>query len=230
MENSLLPTPAELAVLCQQNKAVGSMITTGILVFIAIVTVSLRLYVCIVIRRNVGWDDYFIVASLVSVETCSERESLFRQRNLLIHLKIAGLVAFGLFGKLFASGMGRHVVCLTLEEVSNTAKWSLFSQIFISISLGLTKISVAIFVLRIIDQAQKRFSEFLWVLIAFVTVTHVIQFVLFVIQCRPLEAVWNPFVRGHCFSISVVYLVSYINYGELRLQSLWIRLTYQLRS
>lgn len=214
MDNPLLPTPEELAVLCQQNKAVGSMIITSILLFIAIITVSLRLYVCIAIRRTTGWDDYFIVASLVSVDTCSNQVVTTQAERLLIHIKISGLVAFGLFSKLFASGMGRHIVCLTLAEVSETAKWSLFSQIFISISLGLTKISVCIFVLRIIDKAQRRFSQFLWVLIAFVTVTHIIQFVLFLVQCRPLEAVWNPFVRGHCFSINVVYIVSYINYGE----------------
>lgn len=110
--------------------------------------------------------------------------------------------------------MGRHIICLTLADASEVAKWSLLAQVFISISLGLTKISVCIFVLRIIDKAQRRFSQFLWVLIAFVTVTHVIQVVLFLVQCRPLEAVWNPFVRGHCFSINAVYLVSYINYGE----------------
>lgn len=73
MDNALFLRPGELAALCQQNKAVGSMIILSILAFIAIVVVSLRFYVCIALRRSTGLSDYFILASLVSVETCSNQ-------------------------------------------------------------------------------------------------------------------------------------------------------------
>ena len=36
---------------------------------------------------------------------------------------------------------------------------------------------------------------------------------LFLVQCRPMAAIWNPRVHGQCFSPHITYLVGYIGFG-----------------
>ena len=129
-------------------------------------------------------------------------------------IKATGITAFALYVKLIASGMGRHLICLTLQDISDVAKWSLFAQIFIVCTLGLTKVSVCIFVMRIVDKAQRRFTHCLWALIGFITISHLVQIILFLVQCRPIEAVWNIFIQGDCFSTRVTYISAWVNYSE----------------
>lgn len=51
---------------CEANQGVVGLAFTWILLTIGIIAVSLRLYVRLGIRHNIGWDDYTAVASLVS--------------------------------------------------------------------------------------------------------------------------------------------------------------------
>ena len=59
-------SPAALAALCEQNRGVTAIGIASVLVGIAIVTVSLRLYIRKYVLNSMGWDDYTIAASLVS--------------------------------------------------------------------------------------------------------------------------------------------------------------------
>lgn len=135
----------------------------------------------------------------------------------LMSEKFVGFIAFGFYFKLFASGMGRHIYCLSPQQIMDTAEWSLLAQIFISINLGLTKISVCIFILRLIKTAQRKLTRFIWVLMSFIVATHIVQVVLFIIECRPIEAAWNPLIKGRCFSVHVTYMIAYLNFSELYL-------------
>lgn len=137
------------------------------------------------------------------------------QELTLMFQKLIGFIAFGFYFKLFASGMGRHIYCLSPQQIMDTAEWSLLAQIFISIDLGLTKISVCIFILRVIKNAQRKLTRFIWVLVSFVVATHIVQIVLFTIECRPIEAVWNPLIKGRCFSVHVTYMIAYLNFSKL---------------
>ena len=50
---------------CKQDRGTEALVVVSVLLSIATVTVALRLYIRIFMRRSLGWDDYFIVASLV---------------------------------------------------------------------------------------------------------------------------------------------------------------------
>lgn len=113
------------------------------------------------------------------------------------------------------AGMGRHIYCLPSEQILDVEKWALLSQIGVSITLGLMKISVCLFVLRVVDKARKGIAKALWLLIYFVALTHILQVIMYVIQCRPLAALWNTKVKGQCFSTHIVYMVAYLNYGKI---------------
>lgn len=113
------------------------------------------------------------------------------------------------------AGMGRHIYCLPSEQILDLKKWALLSQIGVSITLGLMKISVCLFVLRVVDKARKGIAKALWLLIYFVALTHILQVIMYVIQCRPLAALWNTKVKGQCLSTHIVYMVAYLNYGKI---------------
>lgn len=72
-------------------------------------------------------------------------------------------------------GVGRHIYCLTSNQISSALRWSIYAQIANIIGIGLVKISVCLCVLRVIDKVGKMLSRFLWVIIAFVSTSHLAQ-------------------------------------------------------
>ena len=92
-------------------------------------------------------------------------------------------------------------------------KWSVIAQIFNVIGIGLAKISVCLSVLRIINRTGKKLVVFLWIIIAFAAASHLVQVMLFLVQCRPIAAIWDPRIRGKCFSSHYTYLAGYIGFG-----------------
>ena len=128
--------------------------------------------------------------------------------------QLFGIIAFGLYVQLYHSGMGRHIQCLDIQNISDSLKYSFLSQIFITVNLGLSKVSVCLMVLRVIKKSQDRFTLFLWALIAFVIISHVVQVILFLVQCRPTRYVWAILQAGHCFSARYTYIISYVTTGK----------------
>lgn len=89
------------------------------------------------------------------------------------------------------------------------------AQIVNVIGIGLVKVSVILCVLRLIDRAREQLNVFLWILVGFVSASHLAQVLLFLVQCRPMAAIWNPHVHGKCFSPHVTYLAGYIGFGKM---------------
>lgn len=129
-------------------------------------------------------------------------------------------------------GVGRHIFCLAVDRISAAIEWSIYAQIVNIIGIGLVKISVCLCVLRVIDKVGKMLSKFLWVIMAFVSLSHLAQVrriqsspsiedakiqkvILFLVQCRPMAAIWDAEVKGECFSSHVTYLAGYIGFGKL---------------
>jgi len=72
-------------------------------------------------------------------------------------------------------GVGRHINCVALNQIPSTVQWSIYAQIVNIIGIGLVKISVCLCVLRVIDKVGMILSRFLWVVIAFVSASHLAQ-------------------------------------------------------
>lgn len=119
----------------------------------------------------------------------------------------------GSLTKLVFEGLGRHVYCLPREQVLQAVKWSVIAQLFNIIGIGLAKISVCLCVLRIIDRTRTGLAVFLWVVIAFVSASHLSQVILFMVQCRPMAGIWNPHIHRKCFSSRITYMAGYIGFG-----------------
>lgn len=157
---------------------------------LAMLIVTLRIYFRLGLRHGLHSDDYTIAAAM-----------------------IVGLIGAALLTKLVQAGAGKHIACLPPGQIYPVLKWSQLAQIANVLGIGLVKVSVCLCVLRLIDRARRRLSQFLWVLIAFVAVSHFVQILLFLLQCRPFNAMWNPKIKGTCFSAHVVYTAGYTNYG-----------------
>ncbi len=134
-------------------------------------------------------------------------------RNHLTIAQVAAIIGTGSLTKLVVEGLGRHIWCLPPDHLSQALKWSTIAQICNVIGIGLAKISVTLCVLRIIDRTRTGLAVFLYAVIAFVSASHLSQVILFIVQCRPMAAIWNPHIQGKCFSPHITYLAGYIGFG-----------------
>ena len=75
----------------------------------------------------------------------------------------------------------------------------------------LTKVSICFLVLRI--PTNKTLIRSLYILIVSLLVVNGATTIVFLAQCRPLEALWNPEVKGHCWSIKVYLYIGYLQGG-----------------
>ena len=111
-------------------------------------------------------------------------------------------------------GLGRHIYCISPESRVGIRKWIAFLQLANVIGIGLAKVSVCVLVLRVIDKAAVKFSRFLWAIIVFVSAVHLTEIIVILVQCIPLEALWNPGVKGKCGSRYLKFTVLYIENGD----------------
>ncbi|KAL8788441.1 MAG: hypothetical protein Q9213_001664 [Squamulea squamosa] len=186
MEEATHPTAA----LCSGDRGPLLLAVGWVLLGLAILVVATRIYFRSNLRHGINWDDYLVVASLV-----------------------VGIIGGSFLTKLVQTGAGKHIYCLPRGQIYPVLKWSLLAQVCNVLGIGLVKISVCLCVLRLIDRARRRLSQFLWVMIIIVAVSHLIQALIFLVQCRPLNALWNPKVKGTCFSSRVAYTAGYANYA-----------------
>ena len=129
--------------------------------------------------------------------------------------KVINLFSDAFYTKMSLSGMGRHIVCLTEEQIFAVLKWSTLAQILEMIALAFVKVSICLFMIRMIQHTMKRVRQGLWILIGLIIACHIAVFFLFVLQCVPLTAVWDPSVSGKCYGLGLTYSVAYWGVGTL---------------
>ncbi|RAH69139.1 uncharacterized protein BO66DRAFT_376233 [Aspergillus aculeatinus CBS 121060] len=147
---------------------------------IASLAVVLRLYTRIWLTQKAGWDDGFIIVSLTNALVCS------------------GLVQVGI-----RYGLGKHLRDIADREARIQAfKYTVIAPNFSVISTTTGKISVVIFLLRLMGQAatpSKRW--FLYVLTIVSIIWNTLAIVAIIGFCRPAEKIWRPETPGECFSL-----------------------------
>ena len=63
---------------------------------------------------------------------------------------------------------------------------------------------------------SKRVIYFLWLLIVALIVVNASCAIVYILQCRPMAALWNPTVEAHCWSSNVYLIWGYIQGGNGR--------------
>lgn len=97
-------------------------------------------------------------------------------------------------------GAGRPYHYLKPTQISNIIKWNTMYQLDNIPSVALTKLSILLFVLRIVRVRQKDgiIAWTVYVTIAVTVLSTVLIEVAIGAQCIPLEALWNPLLSAQC--------------------------------
>lgn len=143
---------------------------------IAVVLLSLRMYVRINIIRKFWWDDVFILIAVV-----------------------IGATKFCILGLEYHNGVGRHSYYLSPEQIVRAVEFETWSNFLISIGNLFLRLSVASMLFQLIA-SNKRWRFSLYGIIAFITVTNVTSAIIILTWCRPTKKIWNLTVPGECWS------------------------------
>ena len=95
-------------------------------------------------------------------------------------------------------GFGRHKAYLTAHQLQEFQKYTYGEWIQTFTTLMWTKVSICLFLLRI--PFTKYLVRPLQIALGVLIVSNIILTVLWIVQCRPIAAVWDKSIDGQCFS------------------------------
>lgn len=96
----------------------------------------------------------------------------------------------------------RHVYYLFKQQIIETTKWTTLSEIQSAIGVCLVKLSVCLFILRMIASTHKVMRRTLISLVTILTLLMLGNVLVICFQCVPFEAVWNPAIQARCIPAS----------------------------
>lgn len=146
-----------------------------------------RMYARISVIHNVGWDDHTIV--------------LAQFMNILNF--IFQILAV-------RNGLGRHMYYLSLQNIVNTGLYFHVIEILYNLSTAVIKVSACLFLLRFMARGTtKKLRGFLYILMGVVLLLCVATAIVILIQCIPIQAGWDPRIKGRCWAYSQILVVGY---------------------
>ena len=167
-------TPEMLAALPHDSMGPTVLVVAWVLTAITSVFLVLRLYCKISINRRIWWDDGILLASYLCL------------------LVQAGLTTF-----LVSVGYGLHIWDFPKE---NFAPWFLLPitvrGTFSLVALTWSKTAFAVTLLRL---TKGWLRHAVWFIIITVNISLGLSALLPWVQCRPLNAAWDPVVKGDCW-------------------------------
>ncbi|KAI9792879.1 MAG: hypothetical protein M1833_000991 [Piccolia ochrophora] len=154
----------------------GEIIAATIVVTaLSVIAVVLRLITRITLTRSLGWDDWSIIGAAFGV-----------------------VIGAGLVFVQVHYGFGRHKYYLTEWQYIEYQKYSFGEWLQTFATLMFTKISICFFLLRI--TIHKSLIRPLQATIVLLIVSNIVLTLVWILQCSPVDAAWNMFKIGSCFS------------------------------
>lgn len=109
-------------------------------------------------------------------------------------------------------GLGQHRSNISSANYRNFLKYNYLDTAQFFIALATCKISICLFLLRLSQFNKLR--RVLWSLIGFLVFTHLVLFLMIVLQCNPVRKVWDLGVPGTCFSMEIVMNITIVQGGK----------------
>ena len=110
-------------------------------------------------------------------------------------------------------GLGNHIELISPPHLIEALEWSWWGQIIVIQAIGFGKIAVIAFLLRIQDRTQSRKTTILVWFLYFIGISNIIininQMILILLQCSPVQKLWNPQMPGTCDHIHRTNNVAY---------------------
>lgn len=103
-------------------------------------------------------------------------------------------------------GAGQHLAALMSdpEKLVLMYKWLVAAQFIYFLTLWLCRVSGLAFYARV--NPMPRFKLYLRISFAFVTAVHITQTLIIGLQCIPIQALWDPSVKGQCMGSTAVFI------------------------
>ena len=111
-------------------------------------------------------------------------------------------VGMGYYVSMVFYGLGRHKYYLSNYDFKEFLKYDYLDWIQTFITLAVSKISICLLLLRL--SKFSKLKRVLYLLIAFLVITHVPLTFMIIFQCGPISKDWNPVISGHCWSKDVI--------------------------
>lgn len=109
-------------------------------------------------------------------------------------------------------GGGHHMFDLELSLVRRFLKYELMARTTISLAMMCTRISIALFMLRL-AATQIWFKRGLYCLIGLLLFSHITLMIVTLASCEPVSKYWNPLGPGRCWSLEAWLAIGCINCG-----------------
>ncbi|EOA87874.1 uncharacterized protein SETTUDRAFT_27812 [Exserohilum turcica Et28A] len=179
-----------------ENNLTRILALTGAFHIAALTSVGLRLYVRVGLLRSLGRDDVAMVLAALAA--------------------LGGWICFILQG---FHGFGRHAQTVSPEDMVKFTQIGFFGSIISAIgALGMLKISIALFLLRLKNNnLWKWYSRCLWGLLGLVVFYTIGAWLTFFLWCVPMEAAWTR--TGVCYSPKMFTAFALTNTGKLTLRT-----------
>jgi hypothetical protein len=144
--------------------------------------------------------------------------------SLLTTVSIQWTILFALLGTIIGAGLdfpefelgyGRHRYYINDEAYAKFAYYSYGEWIQTFATLMWTKVSICLFLLHI--PVTKALRRPLQAAIVILIVSNLVLTLMYILQCLPVNAVWNPKVQGKCFEPNMVVNIMFAQGGKLSL-------------
>lgn len=106
--------------------------------------------------------------------------------------------------------MHYHAIPSPADRI-NAFKYTILAPNFSVISTTTGKISVVLFLIRVMGQAATKLQRyFLYVVTVISVVVNIMCIVVLIGFCVPAQSIWNPSVPGHCMSLMTQLVIGLI--------------------
>ncbi|KAM5470544.1 hypothetical protein MferCBS49748_002360 [Microsporum ferrugineum] len=143
---------------------------------LSLLLVLARTWTRVKVVRAFGWDDAFIILALA-----------------------CAVVNAAMVTTSIAHGTGRHQFYLTKEEAMQADKYNWISQGFHVASTNWAKVSIMLFLLRVIGHTTRQTPYFYGGMIFLSAVNFACIYTIYG-QCTPVQSLWDHRIKGKCWN------------------------------
>ncbi|KAL8404697.1 hypothetical protein RB594_009528 [Gaeumannomyces avenae] len=172
-----------------ENRGPELLATSISLTALTLTIIGMRLYVRIKMINNLFTDDYLMVLSA------------------LFFVAMTALVVIQA-----EKGAGRHIEYIGKADFVAAQHANFATQPICLVSIGLARLSVACFLLRF--ASSRMFKWIIWAIMGLSVVLTLQGVLQTMLQCKPMEFVWNKSIPGQCMETSFL-LASSLSYAAL---------------
>ncbi|OAL54846.1 hypothetical protein IQ07DRAFT_596303 [Pyrenochaeta sp. DS3sAY3a] len=168
-----------------ESRQTEVLVVAWVMTGLAICTVAFKLFARVKVVKIIGWDDFFIILSLV----CSILASAF------VHYGVT--LGFGRHTEIVAAEYG-------MERLFRTAKFQMLGYP----AFSFPNIAIAILVTQLLDPNPRRtllIHSMCILQVVFAAITVTLAFA----QCRPTSKLWEKTLPGSCWDPNVLNYFSY---------------------